>query len=194
MSNDSNLLPDALLPDVYRDKAMATTKRYHVGMAPGGPAWNITLAGIAFPITTSSYDDNDNETRREGAFVHLNSKQCKEIREAIANRIVRWSHYPKWHKRAGERMSAQVFDVRIRGFEPERTDEPLVKYLYFKEAPPEFTAPPPPASAFVELDRAIKEAEAVEASKVQDPEDTKLRKQHGALKAAGSKLPADGQL
>lgn len=183
-----NLLPEALLPEMYRKRQGAPTKRYHVGLVPNGPAWNITLAGISFPVTTSQFDENDNEMRREGAIVELTAEQCKKIRDAIACRVVRWSHFAKGHKRAGQRMSAQIWDTQVRGFEPEKDDEPLVKYIYFKTAPPEFVAPQTPASAFAELDRAIREAEEVEAQRRSDPEDAATRAKHGALKKAGVKL------
>lgn len=183
-----NLLPDALLPEMYQKRQGAPTKRYHVGLYPNGPSWNLTLAGISFPVTTSAFDANDNEIRKEGAIVELTAEQCKKIRDAIAMRIVRWQYYPKGHKREGERMAAQVWSTEVRGFEPEKGDEPLVKYVFFKAAPPEFTAPPPAASAFAELDRAIREAEETEAQRRTDPEDAATRAKHGALKKAGAKL------
>lgn len=182
------LLPEAILPEVYREKVRAQTKRYHVGLVPNGPAWNQTFAGISFPVSSSTYDENDNEFRREGAYIDLTVEQCKKIKEAIRNRVVRWSIYPKGHKKAGQRMSAVIFDVRSRGFEPDKEDEPLVKYVYFKEAPPETIHAPAPAAAFEALDAAIKAAEASEAAKANDPEDARTRQKHGQLRQSGGKL------
>jgi hypothetical protein len=191
MSNEvtANLLPDDILPDVYRKKLTAESRRYHVGLAPNGPSWNQTFYGVSFPVYTTKFDANDNPTQREGSIVELTKDQISRIRESIRNRIVRWNHYPKDHKRSGERCSAQVFDVRATGFEPERTDEPLVKYVYFKEAPPEFSAPLAPIAAFEEMDKAIKSATATESAKLSDPVDAETRAKHAQLKRSGGSVP-----
>lgn len=195
---DNELLPEAVLPDVYKNKVAAPTKRYHVGLVKDGPAWSQTFAGICFPVYSSSFDKADNEFRKEGAIVSLTQDQVKKIKEAIRNRVVRWNHYPedyRDHKLAGLRCSAQIFDVRTNGFEPEKGDEPLVKYVYFKEAPPEFVEPSAPVAAFEEMDKAIAAAEKSEAVVQNDPVDAATRKLHGELKRAGAKLgDLSGQL
>lgn len=191
---DNELLPEAVLPDLYQARAKANSKRYHVGLVPNGPAWNQTFAGISFPVYTSRYDDSDNEFKQEGAILDLTAEQCKAIKDAIRHRVVRWSLYPRAHKKAGQKMSATIHDVRSKGFEPEKTDEPLVKWVYFKEAPAEFTQPAAPVAAFEELDRAIKAAEKTESEKQSDPEDAATRAKHAALRKSGGKLSADGAL
>lgn len=190
MSDNNELLPHEILPEVYQNKTKAATKRYHVGMHPNGPAWSQTFAGISFPVYTATYDDTNNEFKQEGAIVELTIEQCKAIKEAIRNRVVRWNSYPKGHKRAGEKMNAAIFDVRSKGFEPERDDEPLVKYVYFREAPPLEQPKPAPQAAFDELDRAIKSASQTEMEKASDPEDAATRAKHGQLRKLGGKLDA----
>jgi hypothetical protein len=195
VANDT--IPPDVLPDVYREKVNVPTSRYHVGMVPGGPAWNYTFFGINFPTYTSSFDKSDNEFKREGAVYELTVAQVRKIREAIANRIVRWAFYPDDYrdaKRAGTKASATIHDVRTRGFEPERGDEPLVKYIYFKPAPPEAVANPLPAATFAALDDAIRAAELAELEAATDPVDAKTRAKHGALRAAGLTLGQSDQL
>lgn len=191
-TNANELLPEDLLPDIYRKKVAVDTKRYHVGLVPNGPAWNQTFHGISFPMYTSSFDDANNEMRKEGAIVELTPEQCKLIKEAIRNRVVRWVQYPKDHKKSGQRMKAEIYDVRSRGFEPEKSDEPLVKYVYFREAPE--VQPTLQANAFEELDKAIKSAEASEAVKAADPEDAATRAKHGLAKKLGTKLGDAGAI
>lgn len=185
------LLPEEILPEIYQEKTAVPTRRYHVGLLPGGPAWSQTFHGICFPVFSASYDEADNEFKREGAIVSLTKAQLTMIREAIRNRIVRWHTYPKDYRIAekrGMRMKAEIFDVRSRGFEPEKGDEPLVKYVYVREAPAEFVAPEVPKAAFAELDAAISAAEESELEAATDPADAKTRAKHGQLKAAGRTL------
>lgn len=187
----TDLLPENVLPDVYKEKVTVPTRRYHVGLQPGAPAWNYTFHGVNFPIFSASYDDQDNEFKREGAIVSLSRDQLLRIKEEIRNRVVRWHAYPKNYRIAekrGQRMRAEIFDVRSKGFEPEKGDEPLVKYVYVREAPPEFVAPEVPKAAFAELDAAIAAAERAEEKASADPADAKTRAKHGHLKATGRTL------
>lgn len=192
MSDD--LLPENLLPDVYREKVAAQTKRYHVGLTPNGPAGFQTFAGICFPVYTSLYDETDNEFKRQGDIVELTTAQIRKIKEAIRNRVVRWTHYPRDHKKAAERKSAQILDVRCTGFEPEAGDEPLVKYVYFKEAPVEFQPAQLPVAAFEAMDRAVAAATVSEERAAADPQDAVTRAQHSQLKATGRTLGDTGEL
>lgn len=191
-----NLLPDPVLPDIYKQLAQAKTKRYLVGLVPNGPASNQTFAGVSFPVFTEGYDAEGNAFRKEGAVISLTVEQIKKIREAIQNRVVRWSHYatddPKVEKR-GQRRAATIWDVRTRAFTPMAGDEPLVKYVIFKEAPPEFVQAPAPAAAFEAFDKALAEAEKTELEASASPEDAQTRAKHGVLKKAGLKL-GDAQL
>lgn len=188
---DNDLLPEAVLPEIYHQVNVAKTKRYLVGLVPGGPASSHTFHGISFPVSTESYDENGNAYRKDGAVVELTLDQCKAIKDSIKNKIVRWRHYspdnPEVAKR-GQRARAEIWDVRTRGFMPAKGDEPIVKYVIFKEVPAEFVQAPAPAAAFEALDKAIAEAEKSELAALGNPEDAKVRAHHGALKKAGQKL------
>ena len=193
MADQANeLLPETILPDVYR-QIRAKTKRFQVGMLPNGPASNFTLGGINFPVTTKDYDKrgtDENPFTYEGAVVELTIEQCKRIKDDIRCHIVRWFRYPETDKqRAGQKMRAEIWDARTRAFMPREGDEPLVKYLFFKDAPAEELIQPAPTATFDALDKAIAEAEASEGVvRTTQPEDARTRARHAELKSMGKGL------
>lgn len=175
---DFNKYPAPLAPK-------AETQRYHVGIYKDNPpAWDITLAGISFPVMNFEWDEHNNQRRFEGAFVELTKEECKAIKEAIETRIVRWLK----DKKTGKTIRAEVWDVGVTGFRPDPNDEPLWKYIYFKKAPAEAVKPVLKENALAELQKAIEEAAKSEAEHRQDPVDKIIREVHGAAKKAGQKL------
>ena len=181
---------DNLVPEILKITEKPT-KKYHVGILPSEmpPAWNVTLAGVSFPVTSSRFDDSDNEFKLEGQVVDLNTDQIKAIKEAISFRVVRWRKYPSNHRtKAGKVLSAEIWDVRTNGFSAERGDEPLVKYLYFKPAPEDMFQPALRQSVMDELDKAITSAMDSEDKAATDPKDAATREQHKQLKRLGGKV------
>lgn len=173
--------PDFKVPEIK-------TKRYHIGVYEGEPPlWFVTLAGVTFPVMTSVFDKNEREIRRSGDLVHLTVDQVRKIKESVRHSFVRWRTKPG----TGERIEANVYDRRSPGFQFEKGDEPLAKYLYLRPAPEETDAPKLSDNLIAQLDAALVEAESSEDKGQKDPRDRAEREQRTRQKRAGASADAD---
>jgi hypothetical protein len=191
MSNaviDTNDVLADLKPRLDAPPVLNTT-RYHVGIFENNPpAWFVALAGITFPVTSSTFDAEDREIRRAGSFVELTVEQVKKVKQRLVDSVVRWRCHPK----TGKRIEATIHDRTIPGFTSERNDEPLARYIYFRKAPIEVEQPKLAENTLAMIDAAIAEAEKNEEHALSRPDDARVREQHGRAKASGKKLEDAG--
>jgi hypothetical protein len=183
MDKQEDVIAD--LKPSFKPTEMAKTTRYHVGIFENAPpAWFILLAGVTFPVISSTFDPEDREIRRAGSFVDLTLEHVKKVKKALENSVVRWRRVPK----TGKPIEATIHDRTISSFNFEAGDEPLAKYVYFRKAPLEIEQPGLAENTIAMLDAAIKEAEASEERANQNPEDARTRELHSAAKRAGVKV------
>lgn len=166
------------------------TKRYHIGIFERNPpAWSVTIAGVCFQVSTSRYDEAGTEYKDKGGFAELTLEQLQAIKKALKFKVVRWRVKGKDKTRTG---AAEVHDTRTNGFRLEPGDEPLAKYLYVEEAPPELEIVPADKTAFADLDKAIEAAAVTEAKVANDPVDKATREKHKEARAKGAKVSQTG--
>lgn len=164
------------------------TKRYHVGIfEQNPPAWFIPIAGVTFQVTSSTFDAEEREIRRAGSFVDLTVDQVKKVKAQLEKLVVRWRRQPKTNRV----IEATIHDASIANFRPEVGDEPLARYVYFRQAPPETEQPKLAENTLAMLDEAIRQAEESEERANQSPEDARTREVHGAAKRAGKRVGDD---
>jgi hypothetical protein len=181
----SNVIAD--LPTEMGDEA-AKPERYHLGIYEQEPcAWFTSIAGVTFPVTSSTFDDKDNETKRSGTIQSLTKEQVRAVRDRLRKLVVRWRTQPK----TGKKMAADIVDTTGTGFRPEVGDEPLAKHVYFRVAPPEYVAQRLSDDTLSVMERVLVDAEESETKKLGDPADAKTREAHGQARAAGVKLKND---
>ncbi len=174
-------------------KPAAPRKRYLVGINQGGPAANVTLGGVSFPVMTSETKENGAEIQRSGAITNLTAEDLLKIQKAAGTRVVRWVTAAKKvpDGRGGlvevrERLRAQIWDINHPGFYPEEGDEPLANYIYIEPASAEVKAVP--HSLQTSLARELELAAKSERDAKADPKDKATRDEHAKLKAAGKTL------
>lgn len=171
-------------------------KRYLVGIVAQGPASNVTLGGVSFPVMTHETREDGTEIQRTGAIVELSVDDLRRIQKAADNRIVRWiSGRKKVANGQGGmdwvnfKIRADIYDVNQIGFTPLETDEPLINYLYIDEAPAEVK--PIPDSIKTRIARELEVAAKAEREAQADPKDVQVREDHKRAKALGQKVDRD---
>jgi len=173
-------------------------KRYLVGIVAGGPAYNVTLGGVSFPVSTSETRKDGTEIERAGAIVHLSADDIKRIKDAVEKRVVRWRSIPEsvadghgGKTQIMKRQQAFVLHVDTRGFEPEEHDEPLANYLIFEEAP---ESTKPVADSFkTAIARELEVAAKHERDARNDPKDAQVREDHKLAKKLDQKVDRTAQ-
>lgn len=165
---------------------------FHVGLYEDGPAWNVTVAGISFPVTTSTFDAQGNEMRKAGIVTRLTRNQLKKVEEALQYLVVRWVHGIDRKTGKQKLIRAYIMDTRMLGFTRVRGDEPLAEWLYIRP----FTEPAEKRrdaspSVLEAIRKALSDAQVSESKAQESPEDAATRERHGRARAAGSKLTDD---
>lgn len=167
--------------------------RCHIGVHECGglpPAWNVHLAGLSFPVKTSTFDEMGNEFLKAGTIEELTVDQIQRVRKALEKRVVKWRAHPK----TGKRIAAEIWLTDRIDYKPDPTDEPLAKYLYVKLAPPEFQQPTLAAEMIADLDRALAAATVSEDKALGDPKDARHRERAAAAKASAGRLEPDDEV
>jgi hypothetical protein len=106
-------------------------KLYHLGTLKSCPFFNVSAGGVCFHRETEivSFDEATRSTRRSpraGGYLFLSDDEVAKIKASVDKKFVRW------HDAKRTKGSIVTSDSpRYRRFP---ADEPLAKYLYFREA------------------------------------------------------------
>ena len=168
-------------------------KRYLCGINASGPAFNVSLGGFSFPVTSSETRADGAEIQRTGNILELSVEDLKKIQISVDNRIVRWTNKTEQTPdgRGGlvpviKRIRASIYDKRSSWYRYEVTDEPLANYIYIEDAPEEARAVP--NSLKTRLAQEIEAAAKSELAALADPRDAKVREEHSKAKKLGAKI------